>query len=198
MYYYIQGELVLTEPGAAVIDNNGIAYKLSASANTLSHISSQKGGKIKLYTYLLVREDAMELIGFYNLEELAAFKMLISVSGVGAKSALSVMSHLSPEKFALAVTTADTKSISKAQGIGAKTAARIVLEIKDKISKEIAAGDDAQPDTLPANNNLADAQTTLLALGYTRSEALAALRGIDTSALDLENIIKAALRKLGG
>lgn len=200
MYYYIQGELIHTEPNAAIIDNNGIAYRMSISANTLSRVASQKGNKVKLYTYLVVREDVMELIGFHDMEELSAYKLLISVSGVGAKSALSVLSMMSPEKFALAVTTGDTKAISKAQGIGAKTAARIVLELKDKISKELSADNsgDYDLDLDSPNNKIADAQNTLLVLGYTRTEALQALRGIDTITLDLENIIRAALKKLGG
>lgn len=200
MYYYIQGELIHTEPNAAIIDNNGIAYRMSISANTLSRVASQKGNKVKLYTYLVVREDVMELIGFHDMEELSAYKLLISVSGVGAKSALSVLSMMSPEKFALAVTTGDTKAISKAQGIGAKTAARIVLELKDKISKELSADNsgDYDLDLDSPNNKIADAQNTLLVLGYTRTEALQALRGIDTITLDLEDIIRAALKKLGG
>lgn len=200
MYYYIQGELILTEPNAAVIDNNGIAYRLSISGNTLSKIASHTGNKVKLYTYLVVRDDAMELIGFYDTEELSAYKLLITVSGVGVKSALSVLSMLSPEKFALAVTTGDTKAISRAQGIGAKTAARVILELKDKISKELSAdgADDYDFETSSPNNKITDAQNTLLVLGYSRNEAMKALRGIDTNTLDLEDIIRAALKKLGG
>lgn len=200
MYYYIQGELILTEPNAAVIDNNGIAYRLSISGNTLSKIASQNGNKVKLYTYLVVRDDAMELIGFYDMEELSAYKLLITVSGVGVKSALSVLSMLSPEKFALAVTMGDTKAISRAQGIGAKTAARVILELKDKISKELSAdgADDYDFEASSPNNKIADAQNTLLVLGYSRNEAMKALRGIDTNTLDLEDIIRAALKKLGG
>lgn len=200
MYYYIKGELIHTEPNAAIIDNNGIAYRMSISANTLTRVAPQKGNKVKLYTYLVVREDVMELIGFYDMEELSAYKLLISVSGVGAKSALSVLSMMSPEQFALAVTTGDTKAISRAHGIGAKTAARIILELKDKISKELSTENlsDYDLDLDSPNNKVTDAQNTLLVLGYTRAEALKALRGIDTITLDLEDIIRAALKKLGG
>ena len=199
MYYYIQGELVLTEPNAAIIDNNGIAYRLSISGNTFSRIASQNGNKIKLFTYLVVKEDAMELIGFYTLEELSAYKLLISVSGIGAKSALSVLSLMSPEKFALAVSTGDAKAISKAQGIGAKTAARVILELKDKIAKDLSAdgGDDYDFDIASPNNKIADAQTTLVVLGHSRADAMKAIRSIDTTSLEVEDIIRAALKKLG-
>ncbi|MCL2517621.1 MAG: Holliday junction branch migration protein RuvA [Oscillospiraceae bacterium] len=200
MFYYIEGTLVLTEPNAAILDNNGIAYRLAISANTLSSIAPQKGNKIRLYTYLVVKEDALELIGFKDVEELAAFKMLITVSGIGAKSALSVLSFMSPEKFALAVITGDTKAISKAQGIGAKTAARVVLELKDKISKELSAdgGDVIDFGAPSSNNKLSDAQNVLLVWGYSRAEVANVLRGIDITNMEVEDIIKAALKKFGG
>jgi Holliday junction DNA helicase, RuvA subunit len=199
MYYYIQGELVLTEPNAAIIDNNGIAYRLAISGNTFSRIASQNGNKVKLFTYLVVKEDAMELIGFYDLEELSAYKLLISVSGIGAKSALSVLSMMSPEKFALAVCTGDAKAISKAQGIGAKTAARVILELKDKIAKELSteSSDDFDYQPASATNKVTFATDTLLVLGFSRAEALKAVRSIDTATLETEDIVKEALKKLG-
>ncbi len=199
MYYYISGELILTEPNLAVVDAGGVGYQLSISGTTLSEIAAHTGEKVTLFTHLSVREDAMELYGFSSQDELSAFRMLISVSGVGAKSAISVLSHLSPDKFALAVATGDTKTISKAQGIGAKTAARIVLELKDKIAKELtpASEDDgAAIDPSPARGgNLSEAMNALLVLGYTRSEAVSALKGVDASA-ELEDMIRDALKKL--
>ena len=201
MFYRITGELVLTTPNYAVIDCGGVGYQLTISSNTLGRISGVKDkSKVCLYTHLKVSEDALELFGFYDPEELNAFRLLISVSGVGAKSAIAILSLLSPEKFALAVATGDSKALSKAPGIGAKTAARIILELKDKVAKQLST--DTSSDTvLPSEeesgaSNLGDAINTLLVLGYTRPEAMSALKGIDTDALGLEDIIKAALKKL--
>ncbi len=199
MYYYISGELALTEPSVAVIDAGGVGYKLTISGNTLGYLAGKNGSRVKLFTYLAVREDAMELYGFSSLEELSAFKMLISVSGVGAKSAVSILSLMSPERFATAVMTGDSKSISKAQGIGAKTAARIVLELKDKVKKELSAeeGTDifSEEDTGASQNNISEATNALMVLGYTRAEAMYALKGADPTA-ELETLIKNALAKL--
>jgi len=201
MFYQVTGELILTTPNIAVIDCGGVGYQLTISSNTLGRISAIKDkSKVRLFTHLKVSEDAMELFGFYDMEELNAFRLLISVSGVGAKSAVAILSLLSPEKFALAVATGDSKALSKAPGIGAKTAARIILELKDKVAKQLSA-ESSTSDILPteaedSKSNLGDAINTLLVLGYTRPEALAALKGIDTESLGLEDIIKAALKKL--
>ncbi len=200
MFYYLKGELVLTEPSVAVIDCGGVGYKLTISKNTLSHLS-RLGETICLYTYFYVREEAVELLGFYSTEELAAFKLLISVSGIGPKAAMAVLSVLTPEKFALAVTTGDAKAISKAQGVGSKMAARVVLELKDKVAKEFSAEiAAAEPEMSDAEEtvlgNVDEAITALMVLGYTRQEAQAALKGI-APLLPLEDMITAALRKMG-
>ena len=139
----------------------------------------------------------MELYGFYSLEELASFRMLISVSGVGAKSAISILSLMSPERFAQAVVNGDSKAIAKAQGIGSKTAQRIILELKDKIGKELSPDDDYVGETAASSSssNIAAATDGLLVLGYTRSEAAYALKGLDPS-LDVEVLIRNALSKL--
>lgn len=200
MFYYIKGELVLTEPAAAVIDCGGVGYKLAVSKNTLSHLS-RLGEAVCLYTYFYVREEAVELLGFYSTEELSAFKLLISVSGIGPKAAMAVLSVLTPEKFALAVSTGDAKAISKAQGVGGKMAARVVLELKDKVAKEfsteIAAAEPAESEQgETVLGNVDEAITALMVLGYTRQEAQAALKGI-APLLPLEDMITAALRKMG-
>ena len=200
MFYYLKGELVLTEPSVAVIDCGGVGYKLTISKNTLSHLS-RLGETICLYTYFYVREEAVELLGFYSTEELAAFKLLISVSGIGPKAAMAVLSVLTPEKFALAVTTGDAKTISKAQGVGSKMAASVVLELKDKVAKEFSAEiAAAEPEMSDAEEtvlgNVDEAITALMVLGYTRQEAQAALKGI-APLLPLEDMITAALRKMG-
>jgi Holliday junction DNA helicase RuvA len=165
----------------------------------LGKLAGKTGSKVKLYTHLSVREDAMELYGFSTMEELSTFRMLISVSGVGAKSAVAILSLMSPERFAVAVMNGDAKAIAKAQGIGTKTAARVILELKDKIKKEFAAEDDggmAVEDLMPAKeNNLSEAANALMVLGYTRAEASYALKGADPTA-DLEVLMKTALTEL--
>ncbi|MBE6637402.1 MAG: Holliday junction branch migration protein RuvA [Ruminococcaceae bacterium] len=199
MYYYISGDLVLAEPNIAVIDAGGVGYQMTISGNTLGKLAGKSGDKVKLYTHLAVREDAMELFGFATQEELSAFRMLISVSGVGAKSAVSILSLMSPERFAAAVMSGDAKAIAKAQGIGGKTAARVILELKDKIGKEITSdsmGEMVADNAMPTqSNNLNEAANALMVLGYTRAEAAYALKGADPKA-DLEVLIKSALAKL--
>ncbi|MBQ8404967.1 MAG: Holliday junction branch migration protein RuvA [Clostridia bacterium] len=201
MFYYVRGELVLAEPGTAVIDCAGVGYKLSVSDNTLGKISNMDKKEVLLYTYMYIREDAVDLIGFAAKEELSAFKMLISVSGVGPKAAMSILSLLTVEKFALAVSTQDSKAIAKASGIGPKTAARIVLELKEKVAKEFAAvpSSMAEQDTfteeLNTSGNLAEAEKALMVLGYTKAEAQTALKGISPTA-SLEEMVSAALRKM--
>ena len=198
MYYYISGELVLADPVNAVIDAQGVGYRIYISGTTLGKLAGKIGSNVRLYTHLSVREDAMELYGFYTLEELSSFRMLISVSGVGAKSAISILSLMSPERFAQAVVNGDAKAIAKAQGIGSKTAQRIILDLKDKIGKELTPDDDYVGETAASSSsssNVAAATDGLLVLGYTRSEAAYALKGLDPS-LDVEVLIRNALSKL--
>lgn len=205
MYYYISGRLTVLESSVAVIDAGGVGYKLTVSGTTHDSLPSPKANaeeapKVKLYTYLAVREDDMELFGFYSSEELSSFKMLISVSGVGPKAAMAILTLLTPEKFALAVCSEDTKTLSKASGVGAKTAARIVLELKDKLSKESASvmssGGGATAISPAPKNKLSEAQDALVVLGYSRSEAIAVLKTIDAGNLELEEIIRLSLKKL--
>lgn len=204
MFYYINGKLALKENGTAVLDVGGVGYKLTISGTTYDALPAAnsltgEAKQVKLFTYLAVREDDIELFGFYSNEELSAFKMLISVSGVGPKAAMAVLTLLTPEKFALAVCSEDTKMLSKASGVGAKTAARIVLELKDKLSKE-NPDKTAKADFLTSSgvqhSNLTEAQDALIVLGYTRAEATSALKGIDISGLELGEIIRLALKKL--
>ena len=134
MIYSVRGEIIHTEPSLAVIECGGVGYACRTTFNTLKKIGTS--GEAKLYTYLHVREDAVELFGFADTAELACFKQLISVSGVGPKAGLSILSEISPQKLALCITTGDSKTLTKCPGIGAKTAQRIVLELKDKVAKE--------------------------------------------------------------
>ncbi len=207
MYYYIKGELVLSQPSMAVLEAGGVGYKLTISETTYRSLPrrGERPPVVTLYTYLSVREDGIELFGFYDERELSSFKMLLSVSGVGPKAAMSILSLLTPEKFALAVCTEDKKTISKANGVGPKTAARIILELRDKLMKERDIDSDLQTAILdhtaeapgaPARGKLSEAQDALLVLGYTRAEAQNVLKTIDTEALSIEAIIKEALKKL--
>ena len=205
MFYYISGKLAHLDPSFAVVDAGGVGYKLTISGTTHSamppHLTAAEPPTVKLFTYMSVREDGVELFGFSKEEELASFKMLITVSGVGPKAAISILSQLTPQKLAIAICTDDKKAIAKANGIGPKTAARIVLELKDKLSKEtVLDGDDTLSAddmiTVSTSSKRKDAEDALSVLGYSRSEAANALRGIDTDNLELDDIIRLALKKL--
>ena len=195
MFYYVKGELVMTDPQSAVVDCGGVGYKLTVSMNTLSHLT-QTGKTVCLYTHFSVREDAVELFGFYETEELSAFRLLISVSGVGPKAAMAILSLLSPEKFAVVVSSGDTKTLAKAQGIGAKTAARIVLELKDKVSAAATAdGGEEDVSVTDLGGIRDDALEALMVLGYQRQAAQKALAGCKGDTL--EELMRAALKKIG-
>lgn len=200
MYYYLRGELALLDTSFCVIDCGGVGYQLTVSLITAEALSSKLGKEVKLFTTLAVREDGMELFGFSNTEEKAAYAMLTSVSGVGPKAAMAVLSIMTPDKLALAVATEDIKSISKAQNIGKKTAARIVLELKDKVAQSFVAAPISDsgisidaPHT--KNTNLSEASEALMVLGYDKNTVINALKSIDPS-LDPGTIIKLALKKL--
>ena len=200
MFYFIRGELVLIDQNFAVIDAAGVGYKLTVSGHTHAALprSPEKQKNVTLYTYLSVREDGVELFGFATLEELNIYKLLISVSGIGPKAALSLLSFLSPEKIALAVCSEDKKLIAKAPGIGPKTAARIILELKDKLHADATADGGEAIAVAPSaasGNHSAEALDALMVLGFNRSAALEALKGIDPSE-ELEDIIREALKKL--
>ena len=205
MFYYIKGKLVHLEPTFAVVDVGGVGYKLTVSGTTYEAMpprSVTDPPQVTLYTHLAVREDDIELYGFATQAELSSFRMLLTVSGVGPKAALAVLSLLSPEKFALAVCTDDRKTISRANGVGPKTAARIILELKDKMLKENggAIPDGGAVSAAPADpagrGKLCEAVDALSVLGYSRPEALTALKTVDTDRLELEAIIRAALKNL--
>ena len=204
MFYYISGKLTALEPTFAVVDAGGVGYKMTITQSTYSamppHLTVSEPPTVKLYSYMAVREDGIELFGFISQEELSAFKMLITVSGVGPKAAVSILSLLSPAKLAVAVCTDDKKTIAKASGIGPKTAARIILELKDKLKNQVDDEDiaDVSTDTAVAagTSKLSDAQDALAVLGYSRNEAMSALKGIDTDSLELDDIIRLALKKL--
>ncbi|MDR3896651.1 MAG: Holliday junction branch migration protein RuvA [Oscillospiraceae bacterium] len=197
MFYYVNGTVAEIEAGLAVIDCSGVGYACATTNYTLSQL--KKGERAKLYTYLNVREDAMEMFGFASQSELRSFKMLIGVSGVGPKAALSILSSTTPQQLSMAVVMGDEKALTAAPGIGKKIAQRIILELKDKLIKEqggFEAGSGAAA-AMPAQNNKAGEATAALAvLGYGSQEIAAALKGIDMDALPLEEIIRQSLKKM--
>lgn len=205
MIYCLTGTLIHTDAMAyvAVIECGGVGYKVNVTSNTLTKLplASDKPAEVRLYTHMQVREDGIDLFGFYTTEELSMFKMLITVSGVGPKAAVSILSLMTPEKLAVAVANEDAKAIAKAPNVGPKTAARIILDLKDKLAKAFpsAAAYDtpaaAEGSPVPSGGKLEDAQAALLVLGYAKPEIAKALSKVDTSAA-LEDIIRAALAVL--
>ena len=197
MYYYISGTLVELNQIFAAIDCNGVCYKISISMNSFSKLSTLIGKKALLYTYLSVREDALELYGFYDIEEHTTFVHLISVSGVGPKAAMSILSTMSAQSFALAVVSNDPRAITKAPGIGLKTAQKIIIELKDKIAKDLKTTDGGTDNMIETSSvgASADAVSALVVLGYTRNEALDAVRKVDNTK-PLESIIRDSLKLL--
>jgi len=203
MIHCLTGELIFLDALSmtAVIDCCGVGYKVAITGNTLTKLNNPAASakeKVRLYTYMAVREDAVELYGFYTTEELDTFRMLIGVSGVGPKAAVAILSIMTPAALSAAIQAEDAKALSRAQGVGGKTAARIVLELKDKFAKKLFANVPETAGAAPAaapSGHLSDARDALLVLGYSRSEITAALQGQDP-ALDTEEIIRRALANL--
>ena len=201
MFYYLSGELAYKNLNTCVIDCAGVGYKLTVSQITSESLASSVGKRVKLYTYLAVREDGIELFGFGSEEERSAFNNLTSVSGIGPKVAMSILSVMTPDDLAIAISTENIKAIAKAPGIGAKTAARIVLELRDKISKEFVLPDaktlnaGASVPTTKQGKNFSEATEALTVLGYDRNSIIKALADIDTGK-DVGEIIRIALKKL--
>jgi len=195
MIYSVKGELIHTEPTLAVIECGGVGYACRTTYSTLSQIGS-KGSKVTLLTYMYVREDNVELFGFATSQELNCFKMLITVSGVGPKAALAILSDTTPEKFALIIATGDAKEITKTKGIGPKLAQRIVLELKDKITKEQQLlGTNSGIDFMPIidGGSSSEAISALVVLGYSQSDATSVIAKLDQS-LTVEELIKLGLK----
>ena len=197
MFYFIRGTVAHTAPGLVVIDAHGVGYALNTSY--LSASSVKTGDTATFYTYLYVREDIFDLYGFATQEELTCFKQLITISGVGPKAAAAILGVVTPQKLALAVVTGDEKALCQAPGIGKKLAQRIILELKDKMAKnqlESASEAEGLPADLPSGGALDDALAALTVLGYSRAQALAALKGADAAAMSVDELIRTALKKL--
>ena len=200
MFYYLDGTVAEILPYLAVIDCGGVGYACKTTNNTLA--SLKKGQRGKLYTYLNVGEGIFELYGFATQNELNSFKMLISVSGVGPKAALAILSATTPESLAMAIVTEDAKTLTAAPGIGKKIAQRIILELKDKMARETAGGglDFSGGKGVPAapvfTNKATEAAQALAVLGYSSQEVGIALKGVDVENLPLEEIIRQSLKKM--
>lgn len=199
MLYSLEGTLAVIEPFHVVIECAGVGYSVKTTMNTIATLP-KVGEKTKLFTHLAVREDMIELFGFSDPVERQSFQMLIGISGVGPRAAISILSDLTPTQLALCVASGDVKSLTKAPGIGVKIAQRIVLELKDKVSKQQLAAGIAGPDisagaTAGKTGNAAEAITALEVLGYARAEATRVVTGLDSN-LSVEEMIKQALKAL--
>ncbi|MBO5008230.1 MAG: Holliday junction branch migration protein RuvA [Clostridia bacterium] len=199
MISYVKGILADKATDHAVVECGGVGFKIYTSYTSLSDPKCIQGSEVVFHTYMYIKEGIMDLYGFSGKEELELFELLISVTGVGAKGALAILSTMPPAKLSLTIATGDAASIKKAPGIGNKTAQRIILELKDKIKNEsfVSADTDAFSEIVPVSSNERDeAINALIALGYTGAEAKNAVSKVEASVTDVENIIKHALKGL--
>ena len=204
MIAHLNGVCAEVQPEKVVVDVNGIGFEVFVPASAVSQMPGI-GEALMLYTYMSVREDGMSLYGFLTRDELSAFRLLIGVNKVGPKGALGILSSLGVDDLRFAIVTGDAKAISKAQGIGQKTAERIVLELRDKLNaEEFLAGYDADKNALPEEGALSgsadEAVAALVALGYGQTDAMRAVRGArkrnENADMDTEALLKEALKEL--
>lgn len=196
MIYNVRGTLTYTDINYAVVESGGVGFKCFVSMTTLKELPPL-GKEANLYTYLAVREDAMDLFGFATQQELDAFKLLITVSGVGPKAAMAVLSVLPPDRLSIAVSSGDVKSIQSAQGVGKKTAERIVLELKDKMLG-IAPSNAAAVQSIQAvasNSDAQEAVEVLVSLGFNQSDAATVVGAMDKG-LSVDDMIRKGLKQL--
>lgn len=199
MFYHLNGIVSDIDLNLAVIDCSGVGYAVNTTTNTLSHIKLNE--KTKLYISECIKEDSFDLYGFATLSEKRCFEMLISVSGIGPKAAQAILCAVTPEGLAMAVMNGDDKAITAAQGVGKKIAQRVILELKDKVSKEMGGSAASElpammMQTAAGSKNKSDAIAALMVLGYGTTEINAALKGMDVSDMETEQIVKAALKNL--
>lgn len=201
MLAYIKGELAAVSEDTVVVETNGIGYELFAPATAIMNLPAV-GSEIKIYTYLYVREDAVQLFGFITRDELEVFKLLITVSGIGPKGALAILSNVTPDELRIAVATDDVKAISAAQGIGAKTAGKLIIELKDKLKVKDVTAPGKVVESLAgvdASDVKMDVILALEALGYSSTEASRAVRQVEgAGGMDADTLLSAALRKIMG
>ncbi len=184
LFYYLNGIVAALEPNLAVIDCGGVGYACYTTSYTQSRLTAGKAAK--LYTYCSIREDAVDIFGFFSKDEKTCFERLVGISGVGPKAGLAILSSMTPEQFSLAVLNGDEKALTAAPGVGTKLAQRIILELKDKLTGEQLDLGGAGPAVAAGSGKIAEASSALAALGYSQSEIGAALRGVDTGRLRVE------------
>lgn len=199
MIYSLCGTLIHAEPTFVVIECSGVGYKCLTTLNT-QRLLPKIGERCTIYTHMLVRDDAIELCGFAGQEELNCFKLLMSISGVGARLALALLSELRPEQIAISVSSGDSKTLTRANGVGKKLAERIILELKDKLklisTTSASTSSDFVPTPQVTQGNIQKAVGALAVLGYTSDDVLPFMAGIDPD-LSVEEIIKLTLKKIG-
>ena len=197
MIYSVRGKIIHKGTDVAVIECGGVGYACRTTLATLSQIG-KTGEEAMLLTYLHVREDCVELFGFSTEQELNCFKMLLSVSGVGPKAGLAILSDTNPERFALTVATGDYKAFTKTKGVGPKLAQRVVLELKDKIAKEqltVSGNADINYEAAVSGSNTSEAISALVVLGYSQTEAASVVAKLDPT-LSVEELIRQSLKKM--
>ena len=198
MLSHIKGILTEKNPAFAVIEAGGVGFEINVSPSTLSALP-ETGREATLYTYMSVREDAMELFGFVSRDEKRMFMKLISVSGIGPRTALGILGVISPQDLSVAIVTGDASRLSTAPGVGKKTAQRLILELKEKVSENDLTASPGAPRFVPGAGSVrSEAIEALMALGYTSSEAAGAVARTDASLTEVNDIIMQALRSLGG
>lgn len=199
MLYNLKGTLTVCDVNFIVVECGGVGFKCFTTLNTVKSVG-KTGDSVNVYTYLAVREDALDLYAFSTLAELDAFKLLITVSGIGPKAAAAILSELTPDRLALCIASGDAKSITRAQGVGKKTAERVVLELKDKMGAVSAAENSGTINSVLSvgeSSNTAEAVEALVALGYSQSDAAVAVGGMDKS-LSVDEMIRLGLKQLAG
>lgn len=201
MISYIKGEIVYNDSDSLIVENNGIGYKVIVPAFSAQKLCAQKG-QVTVYTYMSVREDGITLFGFSSVEERSLYEKLISVSGIGPKAAVSILGVLTPSQLITAIVSADSAAIARAPGIGKKTAQRVILDLKDKIGNDDIAdifdgnGGTAVSETAAAGDDRSESVEALVALGYSRSEAVKAVSRVYNEGMDVQKILSASLREL--
>lgn len=194
LFYYLSGTIAALEPNLAVVDCGGVGYACYTTSYTQSRLSV--GRAAKLYTYCSIREDAVDIFGFFSKDEKNCFERLVGVSGVGPKAGLAILSCMTPDQFSLAVLTGDEKALTAAPGVGKKLAQRIILELKDKLSGEPLELGGTVPAAVSGSGKAAEASAALAALGYSQAETGMALRGVDVEHLTVEEIVRQCLRAM--
>lgn len=197
MIYNVKGTLTYTDVNFAVVECGGVGFKCYVSMTTLKSLTSV-GTQVNLFTYLSVKEDAMDLFGFYTRDELDAFKLLITVNGIGPKAAMAILSVLSPDKLSIAISSGDSKAIQSAQGVGKKTAERVILELKDKmagIGGESTAQAVSNISGISSSGNASEAVEVLVSLGFNQSDAAQVVGAMDKS-LSVDEMIRKGLKQL--